>query len=139
MRSIPRVVRYHTAFVIGPAVLTVIIAYLVFFMDPSRSDRAALSVVCFLVQSGLMSTQLISLPQLGLQVWLLTFLLYCEFFCVYAICAVVFEDYLARQKVLVKYARADAREKALDSGSYKKAHANDCNGTASSVPAQAAT
>ena len=67
MRSIPRVVRYHTAFVIGPAVLTVIIAYLVFFMDPSRSDRAALSVVCFLVQSGLMSTQLISLPQLGLQ------------------------------------------------------------------------
>lgn len=132
--ELTRNAEYHTAFVIVPALLTVIICYFVFYMDPSRSDRAALSVVCFLVQSGLMGTQLISLPQLGLQVWLLTFLLYGEVFCVYAIFAVVLEDYLARQKALVSY----AREKALaaSSSSFQKPHADDSVGSASSVLAQ---
>lgn len=99
---------YHLSFVIIPTALTMIICYMVLWMDGTRADRPALAVVCFLIQSGIMGSQLISLPQLGLRVWLLSFLLWSEILTMLSLFAVVLEDYWRKQRQYIFLAQQKA-------------------------------
>lgn len=66
---------YYEKYIITPCIMTVAIAWCSFFISPEAAPaRVAMSIICFLAVSGMVSSVMSSLPPFGGEIWLLTLL-----------------------------------------------------------------